>query len=115
MISSPFSKKLFLGAFYRAIKKLNPFYLLANPVMLITEIGAIITTVEWIYLVEKNHAFYAQVSIWLWLTVLFANFAEAVAEMRSNAQTAALRKGRVETFANLKKKTAAFKRWAGGI
>lgn len=114
MISSPFSKKLFLGAFYRAIKKLNPFYLLANPVMLITEIGAIITTVEWIYLVEKNHAFYAQVSIWLWLTVLFANFAEAVAEMRSNAQTAALRKGRVETFANLKKEDGSFQKVGWG-
>ena len=103
-----FSKKLILNALFQSIAKLNPFSLLNNPVMLITEIGAIITTVEWIFFSSGHSAFYSQVSIWLWLTVLFANFAESIAEARNQAQAESLRRGRVETTANLRRKDGSF-------
>ncbi len=81
--------------FLKSLWKLNPFSLLHNPVMFITEIGAIITTVEWIFLARSHPVFYAQISMWLWLTVLFANYAESVAESRNQAQAESLRRGRV--------------------
>jgi K+-transporting ATPase ATPase B chain len=74
-----FSKKILLHAFGASLKKLNPFELLHNPVIFITQIGALITTFEWLFLIHGPSPFYAQISIWLWLTVLFANFAESVA------------------------------------
>jgi K+-transporting ATPase ATPase B chain len=103
MITSTFSKKLLFSSFLQSLSKLNPFSLMHNPVMFITEIGAMITTIEWLFLTSTMSGFYAQVSIWLWLTVLFANFAESVAEARNQAQAESLRKGRVETTANLRK------------
>lgn len=108
-MTTTFSNKLLLNAFFQSFKKLNPIALLQNPVMFITEIGAIITTVEWIFLSEEHPAFYAQISIWLWLTVLFANFAESVAEVRNQAQAESLRRGRVETTANLRQKNGTYK------
>jgi K+-transporting ATPase ATPase B chain len=103
MITPAFSKKLLFSSFLQSLSKLNPFSLMHNPVMFITEIGAMITTIEWLFLTSTMSGFYAQVSIWLWLTVLFANFAESVAEARNQAQAESLRKGRVETTANLRK------------
>jgi K+-transporting ATPase ATPase B chain len=108
MTTSPFSSQLLLKAFFQSLKKLNPFSLIDNPVMFITEIGAIITTID-LFLLAKDHpAFYAQISIWLWLTVLFANFAESVAEMRNQAQAESLRRGRVDTTAHLKQIDGTF-------
>jgi K+-transporting ATPase ATPase B chain len=94
------------SAFLQSLKKLNPFSLLHSPVMFITEVGAIITTLEWIFFSKGHPAFYAQVSIWLWLTVLFANFAESIAESRNQAQAESLRMGRTETMANIKQNGA---------
>ena len=108
MTKIPLSKDLFFHAFAESLKKLNPWVLLHNPVMFITEIGALITTIEWIFLSAGHASFYAQVSIWLWLTVLFANFAESVAEARNQAQAESLRQGRVETMANLQKKDGSY-------
>ena len=102
-------QKFFLLAFLSSLKKLNPLALLRNPVMLITEIGAVITTTEWFFLVTGNSSFYAQVSIWLWLTVLFANFAESIAEVRNQAQAESLRKGRVETVASFRQQDGSYK------
>ncbi len=104
-----FSKELLMKAFGQSLKKLNPGSLLHNPVMFITEIGAVITTIEWIFLAKHHPAFYAQVSIWLWLTVLFANFAESVAEARNQAQAESLRQGRVDTTANARQKDGSYK------
>jgi K+-transporting ATPase ATPase B chain len=109
MTTSSFSKKLLLKAFFQSLKKLNPIALLHNPVIFITEIGALITTIEWIFLSAEHPAFYSQVSIWLWLTVLFANFAESVAEARNQAQAESLRRGRVETTANLRQKDGKYR------
>ena len=108
-MTTTFSKKLILNALLQSFKKLNPLALLHNPVIFITEIGALITTVEWIFLSVEHPTFYSQVSIWLWLTVLFANFAESVAEARNQAQAESLRRGRVETTANLKQKDGGYR------
>ncbi|HEY2271879.1 MAG TPA: hypothetical protein VGH30_03850, partial [Jatrophihabitantaceae bacterium] len=71
-----------------ALRKLNPATLYKNPVMFIVEIGAVFTTV----LAIANPTFFAwAIVVWLWLTVLFANLAEAVAEGRGKAQADALR------------------------
>ncbi len=97
-----------MNTFLESLKKLNPYLLLNNPVMLITEIGAIITTTEWLFFSHGNANFYSQVSIWLWLTVMFANYAESVAEMRNQRQADSLRKKRVDTMANVKKEDGKF-------
>jgi len=75
--------------------KLNPLFLLKNPVMFVVEVGAVLTTVFLIRDVVTGAGgigFQFQISLWLWFTVLFANFAEAMAEARGKAQADALRK-----------------------
>ena len=85
-----------------SVRKLNPGSLMKNPVMFVTEVGALLTTVG-LFLGSKNEptGFALQISLWLWFTVLFANFAEAMAEGRGKAQADALRKTRACTTANL--------------
>lgn len=101
------SSDLLFRAFRDSLKKLNPVALLRNPVIFITEIGALITTAEWI-LFRGDSAFCAQVTLWLWLTVLFANFAESIAEVRNHAQAASLKRGRLEVMANVKQEGGHF-------
>src|ERR1700741_269645 len=82
--------------------KLNPVTLLKNPVMFVVEVGAALTTVFLIRDLAIGAAgigFTLQISLWLWFTVLFANFAEAMAEGRGKAPADTLRKSRVETKA----------------
>ncbi|MEV4655115.1 potassium-transporting ATPase subunit KdpB [Micromonospora sp. NPDC049301] len=79
-----------------ALRKLNPGTLWRNPVMLIVEVGAAFTTV---LAVTDPSVFAWAITIWLWLTVLFANLAEAVAEGRGKAQAAALRQAKQDTIA----------------
>ena len=82
-----------------AFKKLNPRLMVKNPVMFVTMVGAALTTVG-IFTAESGlRGFVTQLAIWLWFTVLFANFAEAVAEGRGKAQAASLRKARKDTIA----------------
>ena len=82
-----------------SFKKLDPRLMVKNPVMFVTMGGAALTTVG-IFTTESTlRGFVAQLAIWLWFTVLFANFAEAVAEGRGKAQAASLRKARKETVA----------------
>jgi len=97
---SAFTPRLLCLAVLHSFKKLNPFELWRNPVIFITEIGALITTSEAFLYHDALHLFTFHVSIWLWFTVLFANFAEAIAESRNRAQAAALKAARVETTAN---------------
>ncbi len=79
-----------------AVKKLNPATLYKNPVMFIVEIGSVFTTV----LAVRDHTSFAvQIALWLWLTVIFANLAEAVAEGRGKAQADALRRAKTDTVA----------------
>jgi len=82
-----------------AVKKLDPRLMVKNPVMFVTLVGAGLTTVG-IFTAEPGlRGFVAQLAVWLWFTVLFANFAEAVAEGRGKAQAASLRKARTQTMA----------------
>src|SRR5215468_8140933 len=86
-------------ATWDAFKKLNPRLMVKNPVMFVTMVGAALTTVG-IFTAEPSlRGFVAQLAIWLWFTVLFANFAEAMAEGRGKAQAAALRRMRTTTMA----------------
>ena len=84
-----------------SFKKLNPVSLLKNPVIFVTEVGAALTTIGLFWRSGKDpFGFILQVTLWLWFTVLFANFAEAMAEGRGKAQANALRKTRTQTLAN---------------
>jgi K+-transporting ATPase ATPase B chain len=82
-----------------SFKKLNPVTLAKNPVMFVTEVGAAITTVLMV-VHPQNFGFQLQIALWLWFTVLFANFAEAMAEGRGKAQAKALRATRTQSFGN---------------
>src|ERR1700738_4438038 len=82
-----------------SFKKLNPVTLARNPVMFVTEIGALITTVLLVIGHGANFGFQVQISLWLWFTVLFANFAEAMAEARGKAQADSLRKAKTDVLA----------------
>jgi potassium-transporting ATPase ATP-binding subunit len=70
-------------AVWQALVKLNPRSMIRNPVMFLVEVGSVITTVEF---AARPSVFVGLVTLWLWATVLFANFAEAVAEGRGKAQ-----------------------------
>jgi potassium-transporting ATPase ATP-binding subunit len=80
-----------------AILKLDPRRMWRNPVMFLVEMGALLTTILLFH--ATNLLFQAQIAIWLWATVLFANYAEALAEGRGKAQAAALRKSQISTLA----------------
>jgi K+-transporting ATPase ATPase B chain len=82
-----------------AVLKLNPGKMMGNPVMFVVEIGSVITTVL-LFKGGSAFKFNLQITLWLWFTVLFANFAEAIAEGRGKAQADTLRKARSETGAN---------------
>src|SRR5512140_2888788 len=77
-----------------SFRKLDPRSMVKNPVMFVTMVGAALTTAGIGYAVPAERGFVAQLAIWLWFTVLFANFAEAVAEGRGKTQAASLRKAR---------------------
>jgi potassium-transporting ATPase ATP-binding subunit len=82
-----------------SFRKLDPRWMIKNPVMFTTMVGAVLTTAGIFSAEPALRGFVAQLAIWLWFTVLFANFAEAVAEGRGKAQAASLRKARKETLA----------------
>jgi potassium-transporting ATPase ATP-binding subunit len=91
--SSIFNPAIIVPALGESFKKLNPVSMVKNPVMFVTEVGALITTAQVFFSAEPK-PFTVQVTIWLWFTVLFANFAEAMAEGRGKAQASALRSSR---------------------
>ncbi|HSE33278.1 MAG TPA: potassium-transporting ATPase subunit KdpB [Pyrinomonadaceae bacterium] len=86
--------------------KLNPRKMIKNPVMFVVEVGSVLTTLQFIRGLLAplpgitNHGFELQITLWLWFTVLFANFAEAMAEGRGKAQADNLRKSKTETIAH---------------
>ncbi len=93
-------------AIWESFHKLNPRVLAKNPVMFVVEVGSVITTIFFIRGLLTHGAdtsFVGQVSLWLWFTVLFANFAEAMAEGRGKAQADALRQTKTETIARVMK------------
>src|SRR3974390_2377760 len=91
--------KIVRRAVLDALLKLDPRKMMGNPVMFVVEIGSVITTVM-LFRGGADTKFNLQITLWLWFTVLFANFAEAMAEGRGKAQADTLRKARSETIAN---------------
>ena len=100
--SALFNSTIFVQAIKDALAKLNPKTLARNPVIFVTEVVAALVTAFWLRdLIGKsgNAWFSGQIAAWLWFTVLFANFAEAVAEGRGKAQAESLRRTRTDTIA----------------
>jgi K+-transporting ATPase ATPase B chain len=100
-ISRLFTREIAVQAIKDSFIKLNPVALVRNPVIFIVAIGALMTTVVVILDIQAGNfsSFNFQITLWLWFTVLFANFSEAVAEGRGKAQADSLRKSRTKTKA----------------
>ncbi|MGA2297990.1 MAG: potassium-transporting ATPase subunit KdpB [FCB group bacterium] len=98
---SIFDKNILIEAVKDSFRKLNPMLELKNPVMFLVFVGAVLTTVIFFrnWFGGQFSGFNMQIAIWLWFTVLFANFAEAVAEGRGKAQADELRKTKTNTMA----------------
>src|SRR4029078_7490720 len=98
-----FSRELVLSAIRDSFPKLDPRLQVKNPVMFIVELGSVIATGIFVLSLVRGDTdglwFVAAIAFWLWLTVLFANFAEAIAEGRGKAQAKALRAHRTNTKA----------------
>jgi K+-transporting ATPase ATPase B chain len=90
--------KIIRRALVDAVVKLDPRTMMKNPVMFVVEVGSVVTTLL-LFREKQSFAFNLQITLWLWFTVLFANFAEAMAEGRGKAQADTLRKARSETEA----------------
>src|SRR5882757_606970 len=86
-------------AAWDSVLKLNPRTMMRNPVMFVVEVGSVVTTALLFHSSHESFSFNLQITLWLWFTVLFANFAEAMAEGRGKAQADTLRKARSETQA----------------
>ncbi len=94
--------KIVNRALWDSLVKLDPRNMMKNPVMFVVEVGSVATTILLIRDVLRHQGafgFNLQITLWLWFTVLFANFAEAMAEGRGKAQADSLRKARAETIA----------------
>jgi len=103
---SIWDSKIISQALVDSVKKLDPRKMLKNPVMFVVEIGAVFLTLKIVAsaingTTSSSLGFEVQITLWLWFTVLFANFAEAMAEGRGKAQADTLRKAKTETTANL--------------
>lgn len=109
--------KLVKPALVASFAKLHPRVQVRNPVMFVVYIGSVLTTLLWILALRGNAeapaGFVFAVALWLWFTVLFANFAEALAEGRSKAQAASLRGMKKELWAKHYEHPAAEGRWHG--
>src|ERR1700756_4817156 len=100
-----------------SFRKLDPRLMVKNPVMLVVEIGSVLTTallIQGLVQHQGSFAFNLQITLWLWFTVLFANFAEAMAEGRGKAQADTLRKAKAETTARRYKADGAFEEVVSG-
>ena len=111
--TSLFNQKILIQAAKESLAKLNPSLLIKNPVIFIVAIGSFLTTIvvfAGIYMGSYS-SFNLQIAVWLWFTVLFANFSEAIAEGRGKAQAESLRNNRTQTKARKiegKKEVTAF-------
>ena len=96
-------RRLYQRAIFESFLKLDPRRIMRNPVMFVVEVGSLLTSVLWIQALfgrgEAPAGFIGVITLWLWCTVLFANFSEAVAEGRGKAQAESLRRTRKETQA----------------
>src|ERR1700723_593411 len=114
---SLWNSQIIVQALLDSVRKLDPRWMVKNPVMFVVEVGSVLTAV---LLIDNtvNHragfAFNLQITLWLWFTVLFANFAEAMAEGRGKAQADTLRKAKGETIARRYKADGTFEEVVSG-
>ena len=100
--TSLWNREILIQALLDSVRKLNPRGMVKNPVMFVVEVGSVLTTALLIDNTAHHRpgfGFNLQITLWLWFTVLFANFAEAMAEGRGKAQADTLRKAKGETIA----------------
>jgi K+-transporting ATPase ATPase B chain len=115
---SLWNTKIMAQALVDSVRKLDPRSMVKNPVMFVVEVGAVLTTA---LLIDNtiNHrvgfGFNLQITLWLWVTVLFANFAEAMAEGRGKAQADTLRKAKGETIAKRYTADGGFEEISSGL
>ncbi len=105
---SLFDREIIVPAMFDSLRKLNPVHMWKNPVMFVTEVGAAVTTLDLAFTRRSEVPFVLQISIWLWFTVIFANFAEAMAEGRGKAQAETLRRSRTKTRAKRRNPDGTF-------
>src|SRR6202522_1118418 len=115
---SLWNTEIFSQALLDSVRKLDPRWMVKNPVMFVVEVGCVLTTA---LLIDNTihhrpgFGFNLQITLWLWFTVLFANFAEAMAEGRGKAQADTLRKAKGETIAKRYKADGSFEDIASGL
>src|SRR3984893_12492115 len=100
--SSLLDREIMVPALIESVTKLDPRWQARNPVMFVVEVGSVITTIIFIaglFRGASGSLFVGQITLWLWFTLVFANFAEALAEGRGKAQAATLRRARTDTIA----------------
>src|ERR1700737_1550436 len=100
--SSLLDRNIMVPALLESLTKLDPRWQARNPVMFVVEVGSVITTIIFIaglFRGASDSLFVGQITLWLWFTLVFANFAEALAEGRGKAQAATLRRARTDTIA----------------
>jgi K+-transporting ATPase ATPase B chain len=100
--SSLLDREIMVPALIESVTKLDPRWQARNPVMFVVEVGSVITTIIFIaglFRGASDSLFVGQITLWLWFTLIFANFAEALAEGRGKAQAATLRRARTDTIA----------------
>src|ERR1700736_2253539 len=100
--SSLLDREIMVPALIESVTKLDPRWQARNPVMFVVEVGSVITTIIFIagfFRHASDQLFVGQIALWLWFTLIFANFAEALAEGRGKAQAATLRRARTDTIA----------------
>src|SRR5512145_40918 len=116
--TTTFRREIYQRAIADSFLKLNPRWMVRNPVMFVVEVGSVLTTILWIQsLIGQGEApagFIGAIALWLWFTVLFANFSEALAEGRGKAQAESLRKARQDTPAKKLSKLPVERLQAGG-
>ncbi len=109
--------KIIGPAIVESFRKLNPRGMVKNPVMFVVEVGCVLTSLllaENVHRHPESFGFNLQITLWLWFTVLFANFAEAMAEGRGKAQADTLRKAKGETIASRYKDDGSFEEVVSG-
>jgi len=100
--SSLLDREIMVPALIESVAKLDPRWQARNPVMFVVEVGSVITTIIFVaglFRGAPDSLFVGQITLWLWFTLVFANFAEALAEGRGKAQAATLRRARTDTVA----------------
>ena len=115
---SLWNTEIFSQALLDSVRKLDPRWMVKNPVMFVVEVGCVLTTgllIDNTIHQRPGFGFNLQITLWLWFTVLFANFAEAMAEGRGKAQADTLRKAKGETIAKRYTADGGFEDIASGL